>query len=652
MTSAHCVAALETERQAQSTSREGAARIRRLIRMNRRLGLTIALFCLGCDEIYDLPADSLARSSNVLSLSASKAGLYVANQEQGTVSYVPTGSGPVVTVEVGSLPTRVARTGDRVFVSLRGQRQLAVLSDRDGAPTLETRIDVGAEPYGVVSSPTSNRIYVAVSLEDRVLEIDGGSLAVLRSWNVPGQPRWLAVHPKGQALYVASAYQHRLTAIDLLSGSDRAVALAVPNAAAFFSDREEPFAHRLTGDLATTPFGDQLLVPALVIDTVMVAAPTPVEVSTEPPPPGAYVGAGPDLQRLTPVIHIVPLDPSSGAPSGGRNDQFIAHVAAPGGQVGIPSSVVIDPFGEYGLVTLEGAARGVALKLASLDKNANVGRFQIGQRRTFLVPAGPRGVAFLDKNTAFVYGFLDRTVSRLDYKSFAATFAEGGEFETTDQKETAPENLSAEEAIGRRLFYSSEDERMSAHGSGLSCSGCHAEGRNDGITWTLEGKPRQTPSLAGKISEQAPLRWEGDIPSVAQEAMDTIRKMGGAGVPMEEAAAIQRYLHGRPDVDLPKRGVMSEAATRGRDLFRRDDVGCANCHNGARYTDGKKYAMFGMSAVQTRSLVGVAATAPYLHNGAFETLREVVLNAEQMGARSSQLSLSEIDDLVAYLETL
>lgn len=48
--------------------------------------------------------------------------------------------------QVGALPTRLARAGNRLFVSLRGQRQVAVLTDNDGAPKVEARIDVGAEP--------------------------------------------------------------------------------------------------------------------------------------------------------------------------------------------------------------------------------------------------------------------------------------------------------------------------------------------------------------------------------------------------------------------------------------------------------------------------------------------------------------------------
>ena len=46
-------------------------------------------------------------------------------------------------------------------------------------------------------------------------------------------------------------------------------------------------------------------------------------------------------------------------------------------------------------------------------------------------------------------------------------------------------------------------------------------------------------------------------------------------------------------------------------------------------------------------------TAPYMHNGAFKTLKEVVdFYNKQSALAPLNLTTSEVDDLVAYLESL
>lgn len=166
--------------------------------------------------------------------------------------------------------------------------------------------------------------------------------------------------------------------------------------------------------------------PALVIDTVMVVPPTPIEVGTEPPPPGAYLGMGPLLQRLTPVIHIVPLDLSHRrSQRRAQGPVHRAHRRAWGPSRHPEQRSRRSVWEAAGLVTLEGAARGVALQLDSLVKNTGEGRparRAPGLRR----PRRPAGIAFADKETAYVYGFLDRTVSKLDFKAFADSSRRGG----------------------------------------------------------------------------------------------------------------------------------------------------------------------------------------------------------------------------------
>ena len=188
----------------------------------------------------------------------------------------------------------------------------------------------------------------------------------------------------------------------------------------------------------------------------------------------------------------------------------------------------------------------------------------------------------------------------------------------------------------------------------VSCSTCHMDGRNDGLTWTFEHGVRQTPSLAGAVSVTAPFTWTDQVASVGDEALITSSgRMGGDGLSYAEAAQVSAFIESIRAVDVPSRGSDDPAVLRGKAVFEREDVACASCHTGARFTDNDHYTMYGLEAVNTPTLVGVSATAPYLHDGSVGTLEEV-LELSRTGAMgdTSMLSQAEMDDLAAYVKSL
>ena len=70
---------------------------------------------------------------------------------------------------------------------------------------------------------------------------------------------------------------------------------------------------------------------------------------------------------------------------------------------------------------------------------------------------------------------------------------------------------------GLGLFFSNLNPEVSGHNVNVSCSSCHFEGRNDGLTWQFADGPRQTPSLAGDVSLTEPVTWRDDVATVADE---------------------------------------------------------------------------------------------------------------------------------------
>jgi cytochrome c peroxidase len=214
--------------------------------------------------------------------------------------------------------------------------------------------------------------------------------------------------------------------------------------------------------------------------------------------------------------------------------------------------------------------------------------------------------------------------------------------------------LDRDIAAGRELFYSAVDPEMSAAGAGVSCSTCHFGGRNDGLSWTLEDGDRQTPSLAGGIAETAPFTWTNGVPSVTAEALSTSsNRMGGSGLSDESVTDLAAYIETFPAPDLPDLDSGDASVERGRALFDRSDVGCADCHAGALYTDNRDWPLFGLGAVNTPPLRRIAATAPYLHDGRAETLRDVLeLSMDGSMGDTSMLSEAKLQDLEAFLRSI
>ena len=111
-------------------------------------------------------------------------------------------------------------------------------------------------------------------------------------------------------------------------------------------------------------------------------------------------------------------------------------------------------------------------------------------------------------------------------------------------------------------------------------------------------------------------------------------------------------------------GTLTDAARRGREVFA--DAGCTRCHAAPRYTDSAAGLLHDvgtllptsgqrlggpLEGIDTPSLAGLWATAPYLHDGRAGTLREIftVYNPGDKIGVTSTLDDRELADLEAYL---
>jgi mono/diheme cytochrome c family protein len=191
--------------------------------------------------------------------------------------------------------------------------------------------------------------------------------------------------------------------------------------------------------------------------------------------------------------------------------------------------------------------------------------------------------------------------------------------------------------------------------SGLACASCHAEAGDDGHVWSFANfGPRRTQNLRGGILGTEPFHWSGDMkdfPTLVQEVF--VGRMGGFPLNADQTMALAGWIDRQPLLVAHARD--EDAAARGKELFHSEAVGCASCHTGSHFTNNT-FADVGKGAMlQVPSLRGVSFRVPLMHDGCAKSLRER-FNPEcgggDMHGHTSQLSAAEIDDLVAYLETL
>jgi mono/diheme cytochrome c family protein len=199
-----------------------------------------------------------------------------------------------------------------------------------------------------------------------------------------------------------------------------------------------------------------------------------------------------------------------------------------------------------------------------------------------------------------------------------------------------------------------------------SCATCHPDGRADGLNWDLLndglGNPKNTRSML-LVHQGGPAMSLG-VRATAESAVRAGFLHSLFATTREaDALAVDTYLKSLAPVPSPHLidGRLSQAARRGKELFFDPKVGCAACHAGPAYTDKKLHNVASQGKLDdpndkftTPRLVEVWRTAPYMHDGQYLTIKELLVEGKhgRNGDEVAQLSDVEIDDLVEFVLSL
>ena len=199
----------------------------------------------------------------------------------------------------------------------------------------------------------------------------------------------------------------------------------------------------------------------------------------------------------------------------------------------------------------------------------------------------------------------------------------------------------------------------------VSCASCHPDGREDSLNWDLMndggGNPKNTKSLL--LSHKTPPSMAEGVRATAEVAVRSgLTHILFSDRPEEDAAAIDAYLKSLQPVASPYlvEGQLSPAAKRGQTLFRTDSAGCQRCHPPPTYTDlrshnvGSRHPKEFNERFDTPSLVEVWRTAPYLHDGRYTTIRELLVDGKHglPHDRANKLTDQDINDLIEFVLSL
>lgn len=291
------------------------------------------------------------------------------------------------------------------------------------------------------------------------------------------------------------------------------------------------------------------------------------------------------------------------------------------------------------------------------EEPANRLSFLLGVRKRVPLPGkGPRAVA-ATKDAVWVAEYFTRTLTSLDPSA-----------------RQSPRSIRIGEPLsktptgrGEEIFH---DATLSFQ-QWQSCSSCHPDARADGLNWDLLndgiGNPKNTRSLLN-AHRMGVVMWTGVRPSASHAVHSGMKHILFTEPPEDDLKAVDAWLQSLKPTPGPSRGTA--AAERGRKLFFSDSVGCVSCHPPPLYTDGALRdtdthgphdfingaggARVPQRLFKTPSLVEVWRTAPYLHDGRYATLQEVIGkgNHGDLRGRTSHLAADQIRDLVAFLESL
>lgn len=596
------------------------------------------------------PAAPNSTSSTMMVLNSGTERLYVANPDTDTVTaFNSTTMVRLWEAPTGGHPRGIAQANDgTLWVACRDTDQLDILHPGTGALEQRIQLDYGRQPVGIAAVPGGAELLVTCEGDGTLRRFSAASRTQNAQLTVGPTPRAIAVTQNGSRALVTRfiSGEHVGQVYDVNLGGSMSLTRTI----------------NLNRDRSTDGAASSRGIPNYL-----------ASIRIHPDGQWAWVAGKKDnTTRGTFMLPTMQL----GADSTVRAQLMLINLAT--NQEDLtrrldldnsesPSALAFSEYGDYAFVAMQGNAMVAVVDVFDFMLQESPGTV----RARWAAGIAPQSLAVNHDNGRVIVGdFLGRSISTFAAANFLLAGAQNVTASTVAT--VAEERLHPTVLSGKQFFYHSSDPRMSAEGY-MSCATCHIDGSQDGrvFDFTDRGEGfRNTVDLRGRSGTWHGLvHWSANFDEIQDFENDIRNSFGGSGFLTNGQFAATSNPLGAPkaglnaDLDalaayvaslghstIPRSsarnpdGSLTAAAVRGQDIFFAE--GCATCHlSSADYTDRLAHAVGTLressgsrlggplTEVDTPTLLGIHATAPYLHNGTAVTLEDVFTYA---GGRLAQ----------------
>jgi YVTN family beta-propeller protein len=591
--------------------------------------------------------------------------LYVACGDARQVAWVDLSSGTVSRrVAVPAEPTSLLLTpdGTKLIVTCAAPKSTVVVFDAASGDLL-TKILAGHTAMGAALSPDGLRLYVCNRFDNDVSVIDLAAGEDVTRVAAVREPVAAGVSPDGKTVWVANHLPNTRT--DAAFTGNVAPVVTVIDAQTYATTAIE-LPHGANGlrGLCISPDGTHVFVTHLLSNFQMV--PFRVDMGWI----NTNVVSIIDTQRwkLVGTIGFDELDVGAANPWGVACTADGKSVCV--SQAGTHALSVID----RGDLLSERVRNTMSPMMAVWPIYPSLGETM--WRRIELPGKGPRGMAVVGSKV-YVAQYFSDTVAVVDLQAAGEAAVTGRR--VSEIRGHVAVDLQAVGNVAVSTIALGETPKLTLERRGellfhdaticyqrwQSCASCHPDGRADALSWDLMndgvGNPKSTKSML--LAHVTPPAMVSGVRMSAEEAVRSgITNILFTFRPEEDAVAIDAYLKSLQPVPSPHLfdGRLSPAAERGQALFQSERIACHKCHPAPLYTDLKSHNVGTRTPYErnerfdTPTLIEVWRTAPYLHDGRYLTIRELLVEGQHGLKRGGNVELNEqeLSDLVEFVLSL
>jgi DNA-binding beta-propeller fold protein YncE len=536
--------------------------------------------------------------------------------------------------------------GERLYVACRDSDRVVAIATREFQ--VAESVGVGAAPVAIAFCRTKAgaRLVVVNSISDNISVLALAPLRELARPQAGREPYSVAVAPDGSVAFVAN----RLAVPEnFLAVPDSELTLLDPARGRILTRKSLVSAHLAEG-VATVPGRSWALTPLVKVRNLV-----PITQVAN----GWVMSCGLAISDYQGNITQLPLDeahayfadPSGIAVDGAGKRAYVAS-----GGSDVVSVLDLDRLAEW-LAKADEAARREAIEDLALSAEYVLARIPTGRN--------PRHVAISpDGRTLFVAERLEDAVLVVDTTGLKPV----GRILLGDGGLTDP--IRRGERVFTKSAYTFQHE--------FSCRSCHPDGHVDGLSYDFDGdgigdNMLDNRSLQG-VAGTEPFKWVGKNPTLEIQCGPRFARVliRTDPIPPDDLKDLATFLkslppprwerkHNQPLTPAQERGRQVFFATRtpeGKDIPRERQ--CHTCHRPPLFTNrllsavGTKGPRDSTDMFDTPHLLGVAQTAPYLHDGRAKTLEELwtTYQTNDLHGVSSYMNKHQLNELVEFLKTL